>query len=61
MDIVLPTNLLIEDKSPISACTGYKAKSLIMKKDDIKELRLLALRDFRRFNTVMAQLEGRFK
>ena len=61
MNIVLPDDEVLYNKSPIAMCTGYKAKSLIMKEGDFEELRLLAYCDPKKFNAVMLQLEGRFK
>lgn len=62
MNIVLDNVTgVIHDKSPIAMCTGYKAKSLIMKKGDFEQLRLLSHSDPVKFDAVMMQLEGRFK
>ena len=60
MNIVFPDGSMMFDKSPISMCTGYKAKSLIMQKGDFKQLYELAYHNPNQFNAVMLQLEGRF-
>lgn len=61
MNIVLANGTLLSNKSPVSMCTGYKAKSLVMKKGDFEELRQLSHTDPVKFGTVMLQLEGRFR
>jgi len=61
MDIELMNRTVMKSQSPIAMCTGYKAKSLIMKKTDFEQLRKLSHNDPVKFNAVMMQLEERFK
>jgi hypothetical protein len=61
MDIELMNGTMMKEQSPIAMCTGYKAKSLIMKKGDFEQLRQLSHSDPVKFGTVILQLEGRFK
>ena len=61
MNIVFIGGKISKDVSPIAMCTGYRACSLIMKKGDFEQLRLLAYNNPTRFNTTMKQLEGRFR
>lgn len=61
MDIALKDGGRLQNQSPISMCTGYKANFLVMRKEDIEALRSLSYRDPKQFNSVMIQLEGRFK
>lgn len=65
MNIILDSGIndvkIIYDASPIAMCTGYKAKSLVMKKGDFKKLHDLAKTNSEQFNIVMSQLEARFK
>ena len=61
MDIELMNGTVMKEQSPVAMCTGYKAKSLTMKKGDFEELRILARSNPDGFKAVMLQLEGRFK
>lgn len=60
MNIRLIDDELIENVSPLSHCTGYRAKELIMKGGDFTSLHQLFVTNPQQFNAVMFQLEGRF-
>lgn len=60
MNIVLEDGEGLHNKSPVTWCTGYKAKSIVMCKGDFEELRQLAYNDPAKFNAVMLQLDNRF-
>jgi len=60
MNIILKDGTVLKGKSPITMCTGYKAKSLIMQKGDFENLRRFSQAYPEQFNAIMLQLEGRF-
>ena len=61
MNIVLSDGEVMKDKHPVTMCTGYKAKSIIMEKGDFKSLHNLLHSNPNQLGAVLLQLENRFK